>query len=102
MKTTIITLASVVIAMASCKPGEADTKAASAEVPAGTTDAIPYPMDTCLVSGEKLGGMGKPFEFVYQGQQIKFCCKNCKPDFEKEPEKYMAKLKEFQASHPAR
>jgi YHS domain-containing protein len=50
-------------------------------------------MDTCLVSGEKLGGMGKPFEYVHQGQQIKFCCKNCLPDFEKDSAKYLAKLK---------
>ena len=52
----------------------------------------PYPLDTCIVSGEKLGGMGKPVVFVYQGQEIKFCCKMCQPKFEKDPAKYLKKL----------
>jgi YHS domain-containing protein len=54
--------------------------------------AKPYPLDTCIVSGEKLGEMGKPFTFVYQGQEIKLCCKSCKKDFDKEPEKFLKKL----------
>ena len=37
----------------------------------------PYPLETCLVSGEKLGEMGEPYEIVYEGRQIKFCCKKC-------------------------
>ena len=55
--------------------------------------AKPYPLDTCLVSGEKLGEMGKPFEIGYEGQQIQFCCKNCAPEFAKDPAKYLSKLK---------
>ena len=37
----------------------------------------PYPLETCVVSGEKLGEMGKPFVYQYEGREIKFCCKNC-------------------------
>ena len=44
------------------------------------------------VTDEKLGEMGKPFVFEYQGQEIKLCCKSCKKDFDKEPAKYMKKL----------
>ncbi len=33
----------------------------------------PYPLDTCLVCGMKLGDMGKPYVFVYKGQEIKVC-----------------------------
>ena len=41
--------------------------------------------DTCLVSGEKLGENGQALpEIVHEGQQIKFCCKSCIPDFEKD------------------
>ena len=29
---------------------------------------------------------------VYDGQEIKFCCKACVPKFEKNPAKYLAKL----------
>jgi YHS domain-containing protein len=50
-------------------------------------------LDTCLVSGEKLGEMGKPFEIAHKGQQIQFCCKNCAPEFAKDPAKYLSKLK---------
>lgn len=83
---TIITLFSIIsLPLVSCKPVKVESAAAGS--------SKPYTMDTCLVSGEKLGGMGKPYEFVYEGQQIKFCCKNCLPDFQKDPAKYLAKLK---------
>lgn len=52
----------------------------------------PYPLSTCLVSDEKLGGMGKPAMIDYKGQQLGFCCKSCIGDFEKDPAKYLAKL----------
>jgi len=29
----------------------------------------PYPLTTCIVSGEKLGGMGDPYVFVHEGQE---------------------------------
>ena len=53
----------------------------------------PYPLDTCLVSGEKLEG-DKVFRFVHEGQEVKLCCKSCQKDFKKEPDKYMKKLAE--------
>lgn len=49
----------------------------------------PDKLTTCPVSGDKLGEMGKPFVFEYKGQEVKLCCKNCKKDFDKEPDKYM-------------
>lgn len=52
----------------------------------------PYPLTTCPVSGEKLGEMGEPVSFVYQGQEIKLCCKNCRKDFDKDPAKFLSKL----------
>lgn len=52
----------------------------------------PYPLDTCIVSDEKLGEMGKPVVFVYEGQEIKLCCKGCRKDFDKDPPKYLKKL----------
>lgn len=54
----------------------------------------PYTPTTCMVSGEKLGEMGKPVAFVYQGQEIKLCCKSCRKDFDKDPAKYLKKLSE--------
>ena len=52
----------------------------------------PYPLDTCIVSDKKLGDMGAPVVFVYQGQEIKLCCKHCRKDFDKDPAKYLKKL----------
>ena len=62
---------------------------------AGDTKEQPKPdqLTTCPVSGDKLGEMGKPFVFVYQGQEIKLCCKNCKKDFDKDPGKYLKKIR---------
>lgn len=60
------------------------------------TKAKPYPLETCLVTGEKLGGMGDPYVFVHKGQQIKLCCKGCLKDFEKDPAKYLKKIEDAQ------
>jgi YHS domain-containing protein len=58
------------------------------------TPAKPYPLDTCIVSGEKLGADAsmKTYTFVHEGQEIKLCCKGCLKDFKKEPAKYLKKL----------
>lgn len=53
-----------------------------------------YTLDTCIVSGDKLGEMGKPVVFEYKGQEIKLCCKDCRKDFDKDPAKYLKKLEE--------
>ena len=59
---------------------------------ASTAGAKPYPLDVCIVSGNKLGSMGTPITKVYQGQQIKFCCAPCVEDFDANPAKFMTKL----------
>ena len=54
----------------------------------------PYPLAKCLVSDEKLGGMGDPYIFNYKGQEIKLCCKGCLKDFDKDPKKFLKAAKE--------
>lgn len=79
-------LVAALLAVAGCHdPGSS----AAPSTAAGTKS---YPLDVCIVSGEKLGSMGEPIVLVHQGQEVKFCCKSCKPDFEKEPAKFLAKL----------
>ena len=51
-----------------------------------------YPLDVCVVGGEKLGSMGKPVVIQHEGVTVKFCCKGCIEDFEEDPEKFIAKL----------
>jgi len=65
----------------------ADTNAAAATPPK------PDKLTTCPVSGDKLGEMGKPYVLVYQGQEVKLCCSGCKKDFEKDPAKYLKKIR---------
>jgi hypothetical protein len=66
-----------------------------------------YPLTTCSVSGDKLGGdMGDPVDFVYQqagkpDRLIRFCCKDCIDDFTKEPAKYLQKIDEAAAAKKA-
>ena len=65
--------------------------------PAAATTKSVYPLKTCVVSGGKLGGMGKPVAYVYKqaGQPdrtVMFCCKACIRKFEKEPAKFLARL----------
>lgn len=75
----------VALGVAGCQ--DTGSKPAAAAGPAKT-----YPLDVCIVSGEKLGSMGDPIVLVHEGQEVKFCCKSCKPDFEKEPAKFLSKL----------
>ena len=54
----------------------------------------PYPLDTCIVSGEKIGadaGM-KPHVFTHEGREIKLCCKSCLKDFKKDSANYVKKI----------
>jgi YHS domain-containing protein len=55
-------------------------------------------LTTCPVSGEKLGEMGKPMVFVYQGQEVKLCCSGCKKDFDKDPAPYIKKIQDAAAA----
>lgn len=80
MKTTIAFLSAIFLA--SC----AATGSSSA---AGVKS---YTKSTCLVTDNKLGSMGSPVTKVYDGQEVKFCCKPCVAKFEKNPQKYLAKI----------
>ncbi len=57
----------------------------------------PYTLKTCVVSGDKLGAMGDPYVYEYKGREIKFCCKGCVKDFNKNPDKYLKKIEEAEA-----
>lgn len=59
---------------------------------AEATSAKAYPLDYCIVSGEKLGSMGDPIVKTYNGREVKFCCQMCVPDFESNVAMYLAKI----------
>jgi len=87
MKTTLrsfLTTALLGLTLAACSSPE----------PVQAADkAKPYPLQKCLVSGNDLDSMGGPVSKVYNGQEIKFCCKPCVKKFEANQAKYLAKLK---------
>jgi hypothetical protein len=56
-----------------------------------------YPLEVCVMSGEKLGSMGDATEWVYRakGQPdrlVKFCCDGCLDDFKADAPAAIAKL----------
>jgi len=59
-----------------------------------------YPLKTCVVSGDELGGeMGEAVDYVCKqdGQPerlVRFCCKMCIPKFQKDQAKYLKEIDE--------
>ena len=70
--------------------------ALAADKPADTK-IKPYTLKICVVSGDKLGEMGKPFVFTNEDREIKLCCKSCLKDFKKDPAKYLKKIEQAEA-----
>jgi hypothetical protein len=64
-----------------------------------------YPVTTCLISGDKLGEMGAPIDYLYKetvdGKEkvtlVRFCCKSCVKEFKKDPAPVLKQLAEAQA-----
>lgn len=54
----------------------------------------PYPLDTCPVSGGKLGSMGDPVVKKYDGREVRFCCGGCVKKFEGDKTGYWKKVDE--------
>lgn len=51
-----------------------------------------YPATVCPISGEELGGMGDPFDYVYAGRLVRFCCGGCIDKFNADPITAMRKV----------
>ena len=62
----------------------------------------PYILKTCPVSGDKLGEMGDPYVFEFEGREIKLCCKSCLKDFKKDSAKYIKKIEAAEAKEKAK
>jgi hypothetical protein len=66
----------------------------AAKIDAGVIAAqkASYPLQACPISGEKLGEMGDPVDQVYGTRLVRFCCKSCIKDFQKDPAPTIAKI----------
>lgn len=83
MKNALLALsATATLLLASCAGGTGSSMS-------GTK---PYTKDTCIVTGNKLGSMGTPVSLVYEGQEIKLCCRPCVAKFKADPQRYLSKL----------
>lgn len=73
-----------------------DGKPATPEKVAKSEERIgePYPLDTCPITGKKLGTMGDPVTKLYDGREVRFCCPACPPKFEKDLKASIATLDE--------
>ena len=77
-------------------PAPADDEEGAPPPPAAP--GAPYPLDTCPVSGEKLGADAKTVvladmkDSTLNGSQVKFCCGKCEAAFKADPEKYVGKM----------
>lgn len=76
---------------------------ASTGLRAAETATAPYPLTTCVVSGNDLNDMGAPIDYVYKQEGkpdrlVKLCCKQCIPKFKKDPAKYLAQLDAAEAA----
>jgi hypothetical protein len=63
-----------------------------------------YPLKTCVVSDEELGGMGDVVSYPHKAEgqadrEVRFCCKMCIGSFKKDPASYLAKIDAAAAGH---
>ena len=75
----------------------------AADQPVSDSAKAAYPLTTCLVSGDKLSEMGTPIDYIYKqpgkpDRLVRFCCKDCIEEFEKEPAKYLKKIDDAAAA----
>ena len=79
----------------SCGDGgsSSETPDGPGETPSAGTSVAGYSLDVCVVSGEKLGSMGAPHVIKHEGTEVRFCCDACVPEFNKDPDKYIAMIK---------
>jgi len=51
-----------------------------------------YPLEVCVVSGEKLGSMGNPVAIEVRGRTVMLCCAHCESVVRAAPEKYLSQF----------
>lgn len=51
-----------------------------------------YPLDTCVVAGSPLGGMGEPHEMLVNDTLVRLCCAGCAGKVKADPDTYLAKI----------
>lgn len=85
----------VALAMRGEEPGRTHGDSTEESTKADTaSQSFPYPLDMCIISGEKLGSMGKPVILNHEGRELRLCCGGCIERFRAEPAKFVKSLDE--------
>ncbi|MCW1922106.1 hypothetical protein OKA05_06045 [Luteolibacter arcticus] len=96
MKSAILTLLAIGLASCATPTPAAPTEKAPASTKVAKKAAAPkpkpYPLKTCLVTGDGLDDMDERVSVVHEGQTFEFCCKPCVKKFYKNPGKYVRAL----------
>lgn len=87
----ILTALAIVLVLAAVIVGVCVTRAYYHQVgtrsePAETVSAVCPVMGTAIADVNKAAGKS-----IYKGKAYYFCCPGCKPEFDKNPEKYVGK-----------
>jgi len=91
-KKTLV-LAAIIVLMAVVLAGGCKQKMEKPAAPEpNKVAAAEVEQTTCPVMA---GKVDKNVFTVYQGKKVYFCCTMCKAQFEKDPQKYIAKLPQF-------
>ncbi len=90
--------ASLVTGLIGCSEESETPAATQSSAPAETvaestpSDSGAYPIDYCIVSGDKLGSMGDAIEVTVDGRTVMLCCNMCESKLRKDPADYLAIL----------
>lgn len=80
------------LALAGKEPGHQTHSDQPATTQPDELKSDPYLLETCPVSGQKLGSMGDPVVKEYDGREVRFCCAGCVGKFEADKDKYFAEI----------
>lgn len=95
MKPALLLLSALFLASCTTKAPEVAANPPAATAKKGAKKAPkpkPYPIQTCLVTGDGLDDMDERVTTVHEGQTFEFCCKPCLKKFNKNPGKYVKAL----------
>lgn len=77
--------------------GCSDSAEPEADGPPASAEHSEYPLDVCVVSGEKLGSMGDPITIEVADHTFKLCCASCEDKLRDNPDKYIKMLESGEA-----
>jgi len=74
-------------------PRKADEVFAKIDAAVVSAQSPIYPLESCVVSGEPLGGsMGEPVDLVHGTRLVRLCCSSCKRGFAKRPAAFIEQI----------